>query len=246
MACGDRHEMPAWRTCSKGISMWIKQTDDQTMSPALRALIAKYRHQVFVELLKWDLQCPQSYEQDEFDRPGATHLVATDESRAVLGYARVMPTTGAYLLAKHFPHLLHGKPAPCDPAVWELSRFTSAAPPSMVGCAVDPESQTRTGKRLLLEVVRYVAAQGGHGLVFCTTVAIERLALRWGVEIQRLGPPQRTSAGLLVAAQIRCSARTLRALDDRAEHTLALASMPTPTPTYAARFETDALARNAA
>jgi N-acyl-L-homoserine lactone synthetase len=190
--------------------MTIRRFDDESLFQALRAEVARYRHEVFVRLLKWELSCAEGYEQDEFDRPGAVHLVATGEDQQVNGYARLLPTSDTYLLAKHFPQLLNGRAAPCSPDVWELSRFTSAA----VGRAgsADPASQTRVGKRLLLEAVRHVAEQGARDIVFCTAVAIERLAQRWGVEIQRMGPPQRSAAGLLVAAQIRCSACTMDAL----------------------------------
>ncbi len=190
--------------------MVIRRFDDDSLYPALRADVARYRHEVFVRLLKWELSCAEGYEQDEFDRQGAVHLVATDGREQVNGYARLLPTTHTYLLAKHFPQLLNGRAAPCSPDVWELSRFTSAA----VGQAdaTDPAAQTRVGKRLLLAAVRHVSGQGARDMVFCTTVAIERLAHRWGVEIQRLGPPLRSAAGLLVAAQIRCSARTVAAL----------------------------------
>lgn len=217
--------------------MGIQQLADQSMSPALRASVARYRHEVFVQLLKWELPCAEGYEQDEFDRPGAVHLVATDEDDAVTGYARLLPTTGTYLLAKHFPQLLGCRPAPCTPAVWELSRFTSATGPQ-AGPA-DPQAQTRVGKQLLLGAVRYAAARGAQDLVFCTTVAIERLAQRWGVEIQRLGPPQRSAAGLLVAAQIRCSPRTVLALSDDAD--AAGAIQPQPQPAVFQPFITEAL-----
>jgi N-acyl-L-homoserine lactone synthetase len=50
--------------------------------------------------------------------------------------------------------------------------------------------------------------------VCCTTVGIERLAHRWGVDIQRLGPPHRSGGGLLVAARIDCTERTIAALTE--------------------------------
>lgn len=196
--------------------MRIQRLDDEALSPVLRAAVAGYRHQVFVELLKWDLPCAPGYEQDEFDRPGATHLIAFDGGHHVVGYARLLRTDEPYLLGTHFAQLLGGHPPPCDPNIWELSRFTSAAGPAAQGHACDPRVQTRIGKRLLLEAVSYVQARGCDDLVFCTTVAIERLAHRWGVEIRRLGPPQRSATGLLVAAQIRCSARTIAALASEA------------------------------
>jgi N-acyl-L-homoserine lactone synthetase len=195
----------------EGPSMRIQRLDDEKLSPVLRASMAGYRYQVFVEQLKWELPCAPGHEQDEFDRPGATHLIATDEHHRVVGYARLLPTTEPYLLARHFAHLLNGHAAPCSPSVWELSRFTSAGVPAD-GRPCDPNLQTRIGKCLLLEAVKYVQGRGCSDLVFCTTVAIERLAHRWGVEIRRLGPPHRSAAGLLVAAQIRCSSRTIEAL----------------------------------
>lgn len=193
--------------------MWIQHVEDGGMSPALRNRVAEYRHHVFVQLLKWDLPCRDSYEQDEFDRPGAVHLVATDEDDAVVGYGRLLPTTGPYLLARHFADLLTrgGHALPCTSLVWELSRFT-AARVADDGRQVDAETRTLVGKQVLKVAVQYVAERGCGDLLFCTTVAIERLAHRWGVEIQRLGPPQRSASGLLVAAQIRCSTQTLSAL----------------------------------
>lgn len=192
--------------------MRIQRLDDQSMCPVLRASVADYRHHVFVESLKWDLRCSDGYEQDEFDRVGATHIVACDDQHRVIGYARLLPTTAPYLLATHFAHLLGGLPPPCSATVWELSRFTSAPGPAADGREWTAGAQTRVGKRLLLEAVSFVQSRGCHDLIFCTTVCIERLAHRWGVEIRRLGVPQRSPAGLLVAAQIRCSARTVTAL----------------------------------
>jgi acyl homoserine lactone synthase len=105
--------------------MWIRQYSDETISAALRAAVGRYRYRVFVESLKWELPCQPGFEQDEFDRAGATHLVAMDAEAEVVGYSRLLPTTGPYLLETHFPHLLNGLPAPCTPRVWELSRFAA-------------------------------------------------------------------------------------------------------------------------
>lgn len=192
--------------------MRIQRLDDESMCPVLRASVAGYRHHVFVQSLKWNLRCAEGYEQDEFDRLGAIHLVARDDHDRVTGYARLLPTTGPYLLATHFAHLLGGQPAPCSPAVWELSRFTSAPGRDAEGCESLAGGQTRVGKRLLLEAVNFAQSRGGQDLIFCTTVAVERLAHRWGVDIRRLGAPLPSPAGLLVAAQIRCSHRTVCAL----------------------------------
>ncbi len=191
--------------------MRIELIDDHAVSTATRGAIARYRHRVFIESLQWDLPCEPGHEQDEFDADGATHLAAFDGD-AVVGYARLLPTLRPYLLQKHFSHLIGNGVAPQSPQVWELSRF-AAGQSAQPGSASDAKAQTRIGKRVLLEAVRFVMAQAGEQLVCCTTVAVERLAQRWGVDIERLGPPVRSSAGLLVAARIHCSRQTLEALD---------------------------------
>lgn len=58
----------------------------------------------------------------------------------------------------------------------QLSRFTSAPGPHAEHGKRSPGVQTRIGKQLLLEAVSYVQGRGCHDLVFCTNVAIERLA----------------------------------------------------------------------
>jgi len=68
------------------------------------------------------------------------------------------------------------------------------------------------GKQLLLQAIRTAAQEGAKRLIFCTTVAIERLAMRWGVDIQRLGPPVRSEGQLLVAAMIEFTDKTFDAL----------------------------------
>jgi acyl homoserine lactone synthase len=186
--------------------MQIRCYADQDLTVSTRAAIARYRHEVFVTQMGWALPCEPGFEQDEFDTAGATHVVAYDDEDArIIGYGRLLPTTQPYLLARHFAGLLNGAQPPATAEVWELSRYTAADPQ---GKAQD----ANVGKRLLLAAVRFAAARGGQSLVCCTTVAIERLANRWGVPMRRLGPPQRMDGFLLIAAQIRFTTQTYEAL----------------------------------
>jgi len=179
---------------------------DQDLTATMRAAIARYRYEVFVTQMGWELPCAPGCEQDEFDTAGATHVVAfDDEDGRIVGYGRLLPTTQPYLLATHFAGLLHAMDAPRTDDVWELSRYTST----------DPRGGTQdadVGKRLLLAAVRFAASRGAQSLVCCTTVAIERLSNRWGVPMRRLGPPQRVDGFLLIAAQIRFNEQTYAAL----------------------------------
>ncbi|MEO8153328.1 MAG: acyl-homoserine-lactone synthase [Rhizobacter sp.] len=183
------------------------------MPSTTRVAIGRYRHQVFVQTLQWKLPSEGEVEQDEFDVASAVHVVASDAESEIVGYARLLPTTQNYLLGTHFPHLIDGGQPPSSPDIWELSRYAAFD----MSCAVAgrcPSMQTRVGKRLLLGATRYVASQGGRQIVFCTTAAIERLALRWGVDIERLGSAQFDGNDWLVAARIHCNQRTNDALVD--------------------------------
>ncbi|MFT3665948.1 acyl-homoserine-lactone synthase [Piscinibacter sp.] len=181
---------------------------DSELTDSSRCDIARYRYRVFVGQLGWDLPVPHDHDQDGFDVAYTRHVVAT-EVNTIVGYARLLPTTRPYLLRSVFPDLLNGGSAPCDEEVWELSRY--AATDLRHGDA-SPDISTIVGKALLLEAMRVTQAQGAHTLVFCTTVAVERLSRRWGMDTRRLGPTKRTSAGLLVAAAMSCKESNMHLL----------------------------------
>ncbi len=208
--------------------MHISFIADKFMPSATRQAIGNYRHHVFVKELHWELPAEGEIEQDEFDVESAVHVLARGEHGALVGYARLLPTTQNYLLATHFPQLFDGDKPVRSPFVWELSRYAA----SDVSCGAATRSlqmQTRVGKRLLLEATRFVASQCGSQIVFCTTLAIERLAQRWGVDIERLGPAQHVGHEWLVAARIHCNQRTHGALTESRPRP----SAPTHSPSHA-------------
>jgi acyl-homoserine lactone synthase len=81
------------------------------------------RKSVFVDLLGWTIPVQDElYEIDEFDRLGATYLILTDPSGAHRASARLLPTDRPHLLGTHFAALCEA-PAPCGPAIREITRF---------------------------------------------------------------------------------------------------------------------------
>lgn len=188
--------------------MNIEVHADAALCPALRSQIARYRHQVFAGLLGWQLPgAADGLDQDEFDVAPALHLLARAADGSLVGYGRLLPTTGPYLLARHFAELVAQGPVPCDARTWELSRFSAVDPAQPAG-----GPHTEVGKALLLAVVRQVRALGGTHIVCCTSVAIERVALRWGLRLQRLGVPMRRDREWLIGARIACHDDTERVL----------------------------------
>lgn len=171
--------------------------------------VAEYRRTVFVDWLGWELPMERGLEQDAFDQADAVHVIARDAGRMV-GYCRMLPTTAPYLLASLFPELIGENPVPNSPKVWELSRYCAADPRTRDGAGFGTDEVV--GKAVLLAAIRHSAACGADSLVYCSTLSIERLARRWGVEAVRLGPPRKCDAGWIVAGQIMFTRATFAAL----------------------------------
>jgi N-acyl-L-homoserine lactone synthetase len=156
------------------------------LPPGLHARLAHYRHRVFVERLGWNLDTQPGYEQDQFDHEGTVHIVARNDSGRIVGCGRLLPCTGPYLLESVFPQLLNGAEAPRGTDVWELSRFaaTDFDAPAQAGRRRD-----HMAERVLLEALRFCAARGVKTLVAVSTLSTERLMLRAGVDVHRMGAP---------------------------------------------------------
>lgn len=160
----------------------------QDLPQYLYSEVARYRRQVFVELLGWDLQTLGGAEKDQFDRPDTVYVVAQDEKGGILGCARLLPTIRPYLLGEVFPQLLNGLPPPCSPDVWELSRFAaidfSAKPMSALN-----QFKSRIAINLLHQSIACAAARGAKRLITVSPIGVERLLRRAGFHAHRAGPP---------------------------------------------------------
>lgn len=168
----------------------MQLTSGKTTSfpPALFTKVAHYRHKVFVETLGWQLQTRNGEELDQFDHPDTLYVVSQDEEGHVNGCARLLPTTGAYLLGEVFPELMNGLPVPCSPEVWELSRFAAVDFNARHSSALAQFSSDIT-VRLLQESMAFAAANGAKRLITVSPIGIERLLRRLKVNCHRAGPP---------------------------------------------------------
>lgn len=159
----------------------------ESLPSNLYVRVAGYRHQVFVERLGWPLYTENGLESDQFDRPDTVYVVAQDTDGHITGCARLLPTTGPYLLSEVFPQLLNGLPPPCSPDVWELSRFA----------AIDLNSQNAPNGQICASIAHEILAQsitcavarGAKRLIAVTTIGVERLLIRSKFKSHRAGPP---------------------------------------------------------
>jgi acyl homoserine lactone synthase len=150
--------------------------------------LARYRYQVFIERLGWQLPVQEQAETDQFDGPDSVYVVAEEPDGEISGCARLLPTDGPYLLSAVFPELLNGSPAPRDPTIWELSRFSAVqlSRRSRTALADFPNS---AAAQLMREAMACAAAHGARRLVTVTVLAMERLIRRLGIHSHRMGPP---------------------------------------------------------
>jgi N-acyl-L-homoserine lactone synthetase len=150
--------------------------------------LASYRYQVFIERLGWQLPVVGGAEVDQFDHADSVYVVAEEDDGAVSGCARLLPTNGPYLLADVFPQLLNGMPAPRDPGIWELSRFSAV---NLVKNTATPLAQfpLSAAAALMHEAMACAGAHGATRLVTVTVLAMERLIRRLGIRSHRMGPP---------------------------------------------------------
>jgi N-acyl-L-homoserine lactone synthetase len=88
-----------------------------------------------------------------------------------------------------FPELLNGAPAPCDPTIWELSRFTAVnlSRPAKTALA---DFKKSTAAMLMQAAMTCAAEYGARRLVTVTAIAMERLIRRLGIHSHRMGPPR--------------------------------------------------------
>jgi len=163
--------------------------------------LASYRYQVFVERLGWQLPVEYGAETDQFDGPHSVYVVAEEEDGAISGCARLLPTDGPYLLSSVFPELLNGTPAPSDPTVWELSRFSAV---NFSRRTTTPLAQfpLSSAASLMREAMACAASHGARRLVTVTVLAMERLMRRMGIHSHRMGPPRVTHGEPIYACWI--------------------------------------------
>ncbi|NHZ66479.1 acyl-homoserine-lactone synthase [Massilia genomosp. 1] len=171
--------------------------------------IFSYRYSVFVERLKWTLPNARAgLEVDQFDHDSTCHVCLRDAG-AIVGYARLLPTTEPYLLSEVFPELMDEAVIPRSPAVWEISRVSS----------VDLRSPSERGRQaelaglqaVLRAAVQCALEHDVRSLVSVSPVAIERILSRLGVNVRRASPTMQLHGHSVVALWLELDAMTKNA-----------------------------------
>jgi len=142
-----------------------------------------FRHKVFVQRLRWEIPgvCPDATsEWDEFDGGGTVHLVALSGGDGVCGCARLMPTTGPYLLRNVFPELAGPGCLPSSPSIWEMSRFAGSGLP-------DHRTGSTSGMSLFPYAMALALSFGAIRVIGVVSNSIARLYRRFGLDLRNMG-----------------------------------------------------------
>ncbi len=166
--------------------------------------IENLRYQAFRKRLNWEVQVMEDRERDHYDDLHPVYVMVRD-TQQVLACARLLPSTGPYMLKDTFPQLLSGKQAPVADDVWEISRFAvTKFARAGFGFTALPTSLMRAG-------TRFAMLNNIREYVFVTTVAFERLLVRMGVHLERFGPPQQVGIEKSVALRVFMDEQTIHA-----------------------------------
>ncbi|MBK8569364.1 MAG: GNAT family N-acetyltransferase [Nitrosomonadales bacterium] len=206
-------------------SIMLAQHGDGSLNRQAAMGMYRLRHDVFHDRLGWEVTSDNGMEHDEFDRANPVYVLVRgdgdEDENEVLGCWRLLPTTGPNMLKDTFPQLLHGQCAPQQADVWELSRFAVTAPKyesANYGFSAIP-------MRMMQKLFKFAQLNGIARYVTVTTVAVERLISKTGVNLSRFGPPIKIGRVLTVACSIEIDEITEFALfGTLPEHALRLAA----------------------
>ncbi|VVO11640.1 acyl-homoserine-lactone synthase [Pseudomonas simiae] len=166
------------------------------------------RAKIFKNKKEWDVNIIAGMEIDGYDALNPYYMIITSSTAEphVSGCWRILPTTGPNMLAHTFPVLLHGDEAPCSEHIWELSRFAIEAPKKSTFNFSDIST---TAIRALVE---FAMARNISQLVTVTTVGVEKMLIRLGLDLSRFGPSMKIGVEQAVALKVELNEHTWRAL----------------------------------
>ncbi|MFC6478890.1 acyl-homoserine-lactone synthase [Pseudomonas asuensis] len=155
----------------------------------MKLKFAQFRYKIFVEKLGWEINeafKEEGLEQDEFDRDDTAYIYLLTEHNDVVAYARLLPTTSEYLLGNVFPFLCDAPP-PRSCHILEISRYV------YVG-----KTESSAAISFFRNCLLFAKKMGATDVVAVTSVGLERLFERNGIETERLGGPKRYKGEMLV------------------------------------------------
>ncbi|QNB16132.1 N-acyl homoserine lactone synthase [Paraburkholderia tropica] len=181
---------------------------DALPSP-VRDRLGNFRHKIFVQRLQWKIPGvahDATSEWDKFDGGNTVHLVAMSDDQRVCGCARLMCTTGPYLLRDAFPELAEpGGSPPSSPSIWEMSRFA--------GSGLCDRTGSSSGMGLFPYVIALAQSFGATHVIGVVTPAVARLYRRFGLDLHDISNVAASQRARIVACSIDVDAALFKMLE---------------------------------
>jgi len=191
----------------------VSKLADPNFSAVYARSMFQLRYSIFHDRLHWDVKTHDGMEIDEFDDDYSTYFVVRGEQNRVIGCWRLRPTTTPYMLQDTFPQLLGGQAAPSNEHVWELSRFAVVNTPF-----ANPQyGFGYTSLALMTAALRFALDHGIDRYVTVTSVAVERLMKKMGLQVHRFAPPVRIGRVHSVAVWVDIDTHTYEAVLSHAQ-----------------------------
>jgi N-acyl-L-homoserine lactone synthetase len=154
----------------------------------------RHRYQVFVVERGWSaLRSDDELDIDEFDNEYATYLIAIDDSGAVAGSARLIPSWRPNMLKTLFPEYCQGE-VPVGPGIWEWSRHATP------GRQFSTSFNVKTQLVLNLAVLEFGCSRGIEQVYGVLETEVMPWAVQLGWQSKLLGPPLAYGEGMAIAS----------------------------------------------
>jgi acyl-homoserine lactone synthase len=158
-------------------------SDNMDDYPDLMEKVWRFRHVQFVERLGWkELSSHGGREIDRFDTEDAIHLIAEKDQR-VVGYSRLLRTSGPHLLSDVYPEIMQGRRWPRGRLIYEWTRCISDGDTGRSG-------ETQVSHILITGVLEFCLTAGIQGMIVETHPKLVTWMLETGYEVETLQAPQ--------------------------------------------------------
>lgn len=191
---------------------------DRDRHPGPIDTMFRMRAAVFAERLGWDVAVTDGLEIDRFDGEDPLYLLSFDEqTRALQGGVRLLPTTGPNMLRDVFPVLVPGG-APESPLIWESSRF-AINPAILSGTerATANHIVNRTTIELLCGIVEVCQRAGIEHIVSVFDARMVRIFRSVNCAFEIIGTPTRIGKTMTYAGVFEMSDQMRERLGDAGE-----------------------------
>ncbi|MBL0371355.1 GNAT family N-acetyltransferase [Rhizobium sp. KVB221] len=171
--------------------------------PELMEQVWRFRHRQFVERLGWkELRSDDGRETDRFDTDDAVHLIATLDDK-VIGYTRLLRTSGPHLLSDVYPEIMQGQAWPRSRDVYEWTRCISDDSAGKIG-------NVQASHMLITGVLEFCLLSSIKGLIVETHPKLVTWMLETGYQVETLNAPQIINGVPVVPVFIPATASALQ------------------------------------